>query len=201
MRHEHRYKLLVVALLCLLTGCTTIITYRIGEEEIDPEDVPYPGQSPELTDVLEAFGPPNRLSALPDGYVLAWENWYIRQAKLGLSLRPLGIEFFSVDWGDALTRGDFLALHFNRDHKLVASGYAWWDGSAGGGQGVQPLFGFVDVADVDDLKGPMPHHWWGGFGLNKLPMTLNANNHMDAGQNGIQQRGTSTGAGQHTLEM
>lgn len=200
MSHDLPLKTLIVAVVCLLTGCT-VITYRIGQEEIDLEDVPYPGQSRELTDVLAAFGPPNRLSALPGGYVLAWENWYIRQNKLGLSLRPLGVEFLSVDWGAALTRGDFLVLHFNGDHELVASGYAWWDGSAGGGQGVQPLFGLVDVADVDDLTGPMPHHGWGGFGLDELPVTLNADSHMDAGHNGIQQRGTPDGAGQHTLEM
>ena len=187
-------------LLFLLVGCS-INTYRIGEENIGPEDVPDPGQSRTLSDVLAELGPPNRLSATPGGYVLAWESWYIRQDKLGLNLRPIGIDFLSIDWGDALTRGDFLLLQFNRDHKLVASGYGRWDSSAGGGQGIQPLFGFVDVVDVDDLVDSMPHHYWGGFMLNELPVTLNADNHMDAGQNGIEQRGTTRGAGQHTLEM
>lgn len=199
MRHDRPFKLLAVAVLCLLAGCS-INTYRIGEEKIGPEDVPDPGHSRELTDVLAELGPPNRLSATPDGYVMAWESWYIRQNKLGLSLRPIGIEFLSIDWGGARTRGDFVLLHFNRDHKLVASGYGQWDSSAGGGQGVQPLFGFVDVVDVDDLIEPMPHHYWGGFILNELPVTLNVDNHMDAGQNGIQQRGTTSGVGQHTLE-
>ena len=200
MRRDSPWKLLVVAVLCLLAGCT-VITYQIGEERIGSEDVPDPKQSPKLTDVLAQLGPPNRLSAAPDGYVLAWERWYIRKVRLGLSLRPVGIDLLSVDWGDAVTQGDFMLLHFNRGHKLVASGYGRWDSKAGGGQGVQPLFGFFDVADVDDLTQPMPHHRWGGFSLNELPVTLNADNRMDTGQNGIEQRGTPPRVGQHTLEL
>ncbi len=200
MRREGLFKLVVVAALGPLAGCS-IITYQFGAEKVSPEDVPDAGQSRGLTDVLAELGPPNRLSATPDGYVLAWESWYIRRTKVGLSLSPIGIDLFSMDWGDALMQGDFLLLHFSRDHKLVASGYGSSESNAGEGQGVQPLFGIVDVADVDDLTGPMPHHHWGGFMLNRLPVTLNVDNHMDTGQNGIQQRGTPPAVGQHSLEM
>ncbi len=200
MRRERLIKLVVLAAVCMLAGCS-IMTYQLGTEKVTPEDVPDPGQSRGLTDVLADLGPPNRLPATPAGYVLAWESWYVRRSKIGLSLMPAGVDLLSIDWGDAVIQGDFLLLHFSRDHKLVASGYSSSESNAGGGQGFQPLFGFVDVADVDDMTGPMPHHHWGGFILNKHPVTLNVDNHMDTGQNGIQQRGTPTGVGQHSLEM
>ena len=200
MRRERLVKLLAVAAVSLLAGCS-IMTYQLGTETVTPEDVPDPGQSRGLTDVLAELGPPNRLSATPTGYVLAWESWYVKRTKIGLSLMPFGVDLISIGSGDALVEGNYLLLHFSRDHKLVASGYGSSEGNAVEGQGVQPLFGFVDTADVDDMTGPMPHHHWGGFILNKLPVTLNVDNHMDTGQNGIQQRGTPTGVGQHTLEM
>lgn len=200
MRPELLYKLLAVMAVYLLVGCS-ISTYKIGADKIDPKDVPDPNETRTLADALAQLGPPYRLSATPNGYVLAWEHWDIQQDKLGISLRPIGGDFLSINWGNARTRGDFLVLYFDRNHNLVDSGFGHWDSDAGGGQGIQPLFSIVDVVDVDDLIQPMPHHLWGGFMLNELPVTLNTKNHLDTGQNGIQQRGTTANVGQHTLEM
>ena len=200
MRREHLSLLLLFATLCLLAGCS-ISTYKIGADKIDPKDLPEPDRTYALADVLAQLGPPYRLSATPGGYVLAWEYWHIQQRKLGISLRPIGGEFLTIDWGNARTRGDFLILYFDRNHELIDSGYSRWDSDVGGGQGLQPIFGLVDVVDVEDLIQPMPHHVWGGFLLNRLPIALNTKNHMDTGQNGIQQRGTTTSVGQHSLEM
>ncbi|MDJ0955833.1 MAG: hypothetical protein QNI91_03190 [Arenicellales bacterium] len=200
MRREPLSQLLAVMVVCLLAGCS-ISTYKIGADNIDPKDVPEPKETQTLIDALARLGPPYRLSATPNGYVLAWEHWHIQQDKLGISLRPIGGDFLSINWGNARTRGDFLVLYFDRNHKLVDSGYGHWDSDAGGGQGIQPLFSIVDVVDVDDLVQPMPHHLWGGFMLSELPITLNIKNHLDTGQNGIQQRGTTANVGQHTLEM
>ena len=195
-----KQKLLAALVVGVLSGCS-INTYNIGVERIEPEDIPADGQTYTLADALSDLGPPLRLSATPGGYVLAWEYWHIRQKKLGISLSPIGVEFLSIDWGDAQTQGDFLVLGFNGDHEMTSIGYGQWNSSAGGGQGIQPLFGVVDVVDVDDLTGAMPQHNWGGFDLNELPVALNAANHMDTGENGIQQRGTTSAVGQHSLEM
>ena len=200
MRHELLSRLLAAMAVCFLVGCS-ISTYKIGADKIDPKDVPDPNESRTLADALAQLGPPYRLSATYNGYVLAWEQWEIQQDKLGISLRPIGGDFLSINWGNARTRGDFLVLYFDRNHKLVDSGFGYWDSDAGGGQGIQPLFSIVDVVAVEDLIQPLPHHLWGGFMLSKLPVTLNTKNHLDTGQNGIQQRGTTADVGQHTLEM
>jgi hypothetical protein len=120
---------------------------------------------------------------------------------LGLSLRPIGIEFLSIDWGDAQTRGEYLLLSFDKSHHLIDSEFIAFDMDAGGGKGIQALLSVVDVVDVDDLTDPMPQHQWGAFALEELPVTLNRNSHMDSGQHGIEQRGTPVNVGQRSTEM
>ena len=94
-----------------------------------------------------------------------------------------------------------MLMYFNDNRELSGAAYGQWDSELGGGQSLQPLFGVIDVVDVDDLLKPMPQHWWGGNSLSPLPVTLNADSQLDMGQNGIQQRGTASSAGQHTLQM
>jgi hypothetical protein len=183
----------------LLAGCSRW-TYEIGRE-LSVEEVPVVADKLELGDVLGRLGPPQRMSAMPGGYMLAYEHWQIVENSVGLSLSAAGADFLSLDWGSARTRGEFLLLSFNREHQLVGSTFEVWDRDAGGGQGIQPLLSVVDVVDVDDLTNPMPQHRWGGFSLEELPVTLNADNHLDSGQSGLEQRGTPTSIGQRSLEM
>jgi hypothetical protein len=59
----------------------------------------------------------------------------------------------------------------------------------------------VDVVEVGDLVGKMPHHRWGATSLLPLPEAINSSSRPDMGDTGIQQRGTPTGVGQQSLEM
>lgn len=190
------------ALLCcgfLLSGCTRW-TYDLGRN-LSPQEVPRLEEQLDIGDVLARLGPPQRMSALANGYVLAYEYWHIVEDRVGISLSAAGAEFLSIDWGSAHTRGEFLLLSFNREHQLVDSSFEEWDRDAGGGQGIQPLLSVVSVVDVGDLTNPMPQHRWGGFSLEELPVTLNADNHLDSGQSGLEQRGTPVNIGQRSLEM
>jgi hypothetical protein len=153
-----------------------------------------------LGTALRQLGPPQRMSAIPGGYVMAWEHWQITESSLGFSLGVVGADFLNVDWGDARTRGDFLLLAFDNEHRLVDSSLRRWDSDAGGGQALQPFFGFVPVVDVDDLRLIMPQHRWGAASLAPLPTAINDSNHPDRGHAGLEQRGTPTGAGQRSLE-
>jgi hypothetical protein len=142
-----------------------------------------------------------RISATPDGYVLAWEHWQVREDTLGVSLgRLTGVDFLSADWGDARMKGEFILAVFDRGHRLTASVFSDWDSDAGGGTALQPFIG-VSLVDVDDLVARLPHHDWGATYLDRLPKALNAPNRPDTGQAGIQQRGTPGGIGQQALEM
>ena len=183
----------------LLQGCSQW-RYQLGTP-LTESQTPDPADALSLAVVLEALGPPMRISATADGYVMAWEHWRVREDTLGISLgRLTGTDLLSVDWGDARMQGEFILALFSRDHRLTASAFSDWDSDAGGGTALQPFIG-VALVDVDDLIARLPHHRWGASLLDRLPEALNAPNRPDTGQSGIQQRGTSPGIGQQTLEM
>lgn len=184
-------------LLFLCLGGCSWNSYRIGAE-LSP--LTEAQEQATLTSVLAQLGPPLRISSLPEGYVMAWEQWQIVERKLGLSLSYVGADFLTIDWGRARTRGTFLLLSFDEKHHLVDRRYHQWDSDAGGGQGIQALVSVVQVVDVNDLTRPLPQHRWGSFALEQLPATLNRASHLGTGDNGIQQRATPTSVGQHSLE-
>ena len=190
---------LVLALVLVLQGCTQW-RYDIGMplSEMAP---PSPEDQLHLRDVLLALGPPQRLSSTASGYVMAWEHWDIREDSIGVSLGLLGVDFLSVDWGDARVSGEFLLLSFDRAHRLVTSDFSSWDNEAGGGSAVQPFIGVVSVVDIDDLTERLPQHDWGRTNLLPLPRAINSPSAPDLGSGGIEQRGTPTGVGQRSLEM
>ena len=181
----------------LLQGCSQW-HYDLGTA-LTPADVPEQGVS--LGEALAQLGPPMRISATDEGYVMAWEHWLIAEHSLGFSLGVAGLDMLSVDWGAAETQGEFILLGFDEEHRLISSAFTRWDNDLGGGQSIQPLGSLVSVVDVDDLVRRMPQHGWGAMSLLPLPVSLNVQSSMDMGHNGLEQRGTPTAVGQHALEM
>jgi hypothetical protein len=190
--------LTLVLLALVLSGCTQW-RYELGTK-LSPEMLPDTGQALSLTEVLARLGPPQRLSEIGNGYVLAWEFWQISEDTIGLSLGFLGADLASVDWGDSHMHGEFLLVTFNRQHQATSSSFARWSSDAGGGQAIQPFLGFVSLVDVDDMLDNMPQHQWGAGLLEPLPEAINNKSRPDMGQSGIQRRGTPSGTGQQSLE-
>ena len=192
------------ALACLLLGL--VVLGGCTQWRYDLGTPLHPGQLPDaqagmpLGDVLARLGPPHRVSATVDGYVLAWEFWKIREDTIGLSLGALGADLLSVDWGKARVSGDFLLAFFDSHHRLTASAFSQWQGDAGGGRAIQPMIGLVSLVDVEDLVDELPQHDWGASLLEALPIAANSDSRPDTGQNGIQRRGTPGGIGQQSLE-
>ena len=184
--------------LVLLGGCTQW-RYDLGTP-LHPGQLPDAQAGMPLGDVLARLGPPHRVSATVDGYVLAWEFWKIREDTIGLSLGALGADLLSVDWGKARVSGDFLLAFFDSHHRLTASAFSQWQGDAGGGRAIQPMIGLVSLVDVEDLVDELPQHDWGASLLEALPIAANSDSRPDTGQNGIQRRGTPGGIGQQSLE-
>lgn len=188
----------VVLLVALLCGCTQW-RYELGTR-LSPEALPATDADLSLTQVLSRLGPPQRLSKLSNGYVLAWEFWQIRENTLGVSLGAMGADLMSVDWGDSHLHGEFLLVTFDRQHRVTGSSFSRWSSDAGGGQAIQPFLGFVSLVDVDDMVEDMPQHQWGAALLQPLPIAINNNSRPDMGQSGIQRRGTPKGIGQQSSE-
>lgn len=193
-----RARIASAALACWLLSACSQWHYELGAPLVD---VDLPPPSTPLAEALALLGPPLRMSATDTGFVLAWEHWRIREDSVGFRLGALGADFLSADWGDMRIKGEFLLLTFNRQHLLTSATFSEWDNHGGGGQAVQPFFGFVSVVDVDDLTESMPQHRWGSTLLQSLPGNLNDGSNLDTGRSGLQQRGTPTAAGQQSLQM
>lgn len=194
-----RPAVLVALLLCTaLQGCSQW-RYSLGLPLAESQ-TPTQETTPTLADALLQLGPPMRLSATAEGYLLAWEHWQVSEDAIGFSLGTFGADLLSIDWGRASMRGEFIIAAFDHQHRLTSAAFSSWDSKAGGGTALQPFIG-VSLVDIDDLLDSMPQHRWGALSLDRLPRTLNSQNRPDTGQAGIEQRGTPAGTGQRTLEM
>ena len=139
--------LLLVLILPLLSGCLSTWHWEYGTP-LSVADAPDESSNWTMVETFARLGPPVRMSATTRGSVLAWEYWQIDETSFGFSLGAAGAEFLSADWGTARAKGFYLMLDFDHQHNLIGASWAKWDRDAGGGRGVQPLFGFVSVVDV-----------------------------------------------------
>jgi hypothetical protein len=189
--------------LCSLLACALLAACSQWRYDLGAPltETAFPPERTPLAEALTLLGPPLRMTATDNGFVLAWEHWHIRENSVGFRLGALGADFLSADWGEMRIKGEFLLLTFDKQHLLTSASRSQWDNYGGGGKAIQPLFGFVSVVDVEDLTEVMPQHRWGSSLLQRLPGTLNNNSNLDTGQSGLQQRGTPTAAGQQSLEM
>jgi hypothetical protein len=189
---------LLVAL--ALGGCSQWRHYELGQPIVE-ETMPRPEDGWTVAQVMAKVGPPLRMSREAGGYVMAWEYWEINEYSVGFGLGFAGADFLNVDWGRANAEGDFMLLTFGHDHRLLTSTFEEWDRDAGGGQGVQPFVGAVDVVEVGDLLEALSQHRWGAQSLRRTPVTLNQQNRLDNGESGLEQRGGTRVVGQHSLEL
>ena len=191
---------LVLLVSLSLAGCYTQWRYDLGDHLPRPT-IDQLEEGMPLSEVLDIFGPPQRMSAGVSGYIMAWEHWQVDEDSLGLRLGALGADLLSLDWGKSRIRGEFLLVTFDREHRLSGTTVSEWDSDAGGGQGIQPIASVLSTVEVDDLVADLPQHTWGATYLQELPRALNTPSSPTSGQAGMEQRGTPPTIGQKSLEL
>ncbi|MDX1815082.1 MAG: hypothetical protein R3239_03900, partial [Thermodesulfobacteriota bacterium] len=127
----------VVALLVLVwltgSGCT-IIGSRYGE----PIEVTHSRLEEGVTDVgqvVERFGPPTHLSALPGGLVMGYEYVDITERQLGINLDFIGLDWFKIATGRGMAMREALVLVFDDAGSLQAKEFRRWTEDIGKGFG------------------------------------------------------------------
>ncbi len=185
--------------LLLTTGCSVL---RVS---VDPgitlEQCDFEVTKARYPDVLDELGPPARLSATPGGFAFIYEAMKINEKQLGLSGPGEILQFLKMSFaGTELERHSYL-LHFNADGLLVSAGLleATEDlGSAGSVQAIISVQQIVDTSAFEDDALDASH--WGSNLLDPLPVMLNNAQNLNTGAAGLEQSGTTTKIGQHTLE-
>lgn len=153
-------------------------------------------------EVLDALGPPTRLSAMSDGYAFLYEALQIRERQIGIGGQAGWFQLFKLAVADSDLQRDCLVLHFNAEGILISQSRINTLEQLGTGGAIQPALSMQQIVNTkayeDDAFVSMD---WGGSMLSPLPQTLNVRQSLNSGMSGIEQSGTTTIVGQHALEM
>ena len=188
--------------LLALTGCSLL--YREIDTMVDPTGVSLrEGETPYGT-VLHQLGPPAKVSALAEGFVFLYEDIESAEEQIGIGL---GIEavpwlkLFKFSAARADADHEILLLIFDDEGILQSQCHNERKEDLGTGTGIQYVLAVESLVDTSHLEDEIGPDQWGKSLLRPLAHTLNLNQSLDTGVSGLEQEGTPTNVGQHTLEM
>lgn len=198
MQRQNRIALSV--LLVLLAGCSSL--YKTVDPGIVLEQCAFEAETAHYHEVLDELGPPARLSEISGGFVFIYEKLVFDEQQIGFSGQKGWLQLLKMSFaGTDLKRNSYL-LRFDSDGTLVAAGTLETKEDLGAGGALQALFSINQIVDTsayeDDAFDSIN---WGVSLLDPLPLILNDRQSLTSGSAGLEQSGTTTKIGQHTLEM
>lgn len=153
-------------------------------------------------DVLDRFGPPTKMSALPDGMVFLYEHVKIDERQYGLILPGEIGKWIKAVYASADADVDVMLLVFDNQGRLRGANAQTWSSDAGAGMSMTLIFSAGSFTDTEQYEGsPTRSLEWGKSMLLPPLRTLNSRQNLETGANGIQLTSVPDGIGQHTLEM
>ena len=153
-------------------------------------------------DVLESFGPPTKMSALPVGMVFLYEHVDLTERQYGLILPGEIGKWIKAVYASAVADVEIMQFIFDDDGLLIGSDDQDWSADAGAGMSVTLIFSAGSFTDTEQYESSAAASLAWGRGLT-LPLlkALNGSQNLETGANGVQLTTNSRGAGQHTLEL
>ncbi len=191
--------LLAAAALCA-TGCASI-EKRFGNPlPFDEFESVETGSHYSL--LLETFGPPTRMTALPAGMAFLYEYVRIRERQYGLTLPGELGKLIKAVYASADARIASMVFVFDDEGALLGSDSEVIRTDAGGGFSVSLIFSLGSLTDTADYEESASQLVDWGAGLTRPPLTtLNRSQSLETGESGFELSGTSPATGQHTLEL
>ena len=83
-----------LAVSCLVAGGCTVIDRKFGDSLPVVEEAGFELGVVRVGDVLEDFGPPAKISALPGGFVFLYEHLEFVEDQIGISIPVEFLEWF-----------------------------------------------------------------------------------------------------------
>src|SRR5215471_3286212 len=184
---QYIFAVLLPFFLMLISSCTRI--HISNDKEIDTARTHLIQHNTTYADVLGALGPPAKVTALPSGFAFLYESTQVLQRGIALSVYFIRA---SVTKGDRVL--DAYVVVFDERGLVVSHEQRT--------KTVPLSLSFAVTIPIGgpprELSASAPQHHWGMSMLNPLPQTLNAANDIDAGMDGLEQRGTPMAVGQRT---
>jgi hypothetical protein len=153
-------------------------------------------------EVLDAFGPPHRLSVTSAGMVFLYEEIDLVEKQVGVNLSSGRFTLLKAVAGRSVAERRLLYVDF--DTSGLTQSYRYQQRGDASAQGTALQFVVAVAGPVDDdylSESPQTHEWGLALLQSELPVALNRAQHLDTGGSGVQQQGSPTIVGQHTLEL
>jgi hypothetical protein len=182
-----------------VAGCSSFKT-ELGQSFPENRASLAEGQT-RIETVLDEFGPPNLVSALPEGVAFLYEHSVIGEFQFGISFNLPVIRYFKFIKARNHLDQDAVLMTFDEQGVLQGIGSGAWEENLGGGTALQLIVMVVSLSNTSELRRRADAHAWGRWLLQPLPVALNSEQTLRTGANGLQQRIAPRYVGQQTLEM
>lgn len=187
-------------LLAALGGCAHL-EHDIGDP-LDLDALSRIDAGSHYGEILDQFGPPTKMSALPDGMIFLYEHIRLTERQYGLILPGEIGKWIKAVYASADADVDVIQLIFDEQGKLRAAGAQNWSSDAGAGMSVTLIFSAGSFTDTEQYETSATQSLDWGRALTFAPLrALNAGQNLETGANGVQLTTNSPGVGQHTLEL
>lgn len=192
------WTLLIAAL--VLTGCA-FLEHEIGEP-LASEFMGEFSEGAHFSDVLDRFGPPTKMTALPDGMAFLYEHVKLTERQYGLILPGEIGKWIKAVYASADADIEVVLFIFDEQGRLRGADEQSWSADAGAGMSMTLIFSAGSFTDTEQYEesGARSLDW--GLALLMPPLVvLNSGQDLESGINGLQLTTNSKGIGQQTLEL
>ena len=153
-------------------------------------------------EVLSQFGPPTKLSALPDGMVFLYEHVALTERQYGLILPGEIGKWIKAVYASADAEVEVMVFIFDEKGMLRGADNQAWSADAGAGMSMTLIFSAGSFTDTEQYEQSAARSLeWGKFLTLPPLVVLNDGQNLETGANGVQLTTNSKGIGQHTLEL
>ena len=152
--------------------------------------------------VLDRFGPPTKMSALPDGMAFLYEHVDLSERQYGLILPGEIGKWIKAVYASADAQVETMLFVFDEQGNLRGADAQTWNADAGAGMSMTLIFSAGSFTDTEQYDSSAIRSLdWGKSLTMPLLVTLNSRQNLENGENGLQLTTNSGGIGQHTLEL
>ena len=153
-------------------------------------------------EVLDLYGPPTKMSVLPDGMAFLYEHVRLSERQYGLILPGEIGKWIKAVYASADADVEVMLLVFDEQGRLRGADAQAWSADAGAGMSMTLIFSAGSFTDTEDYEASAARTLdWGKALTMPLLKTLNAEQNLESGANGVQLTTNSKNIGQHTLEL
>jgi hypothetical protein len=193
-------RLLLIILISWVGTSCTIIKKDLGQP-VSLSQLHLEEKTTDFHYLLEHLGPPNKLSALPDGFAFLYETVAIKENQLGLGIPLPILEWFKFSIAQGKADYQTLLLTFDQAGMMQSHQFRKRQDNLGRGVSLQIFFAVAPLVNTKLVQRPSGAYNWGRLLLQPLPSMLNVRQSLETGEAGLEQRGVSRAVGQHTLEL